>query len=48
MKTKVVMIVAEVLEEREVKGTKFYSVRIKGKQNPIWVEESEIIETEDE
>lgn len=42
METKVVMIVAEVLDEREIKGTKLYQVKIASKPNPIWVEESDL------
>lgn len=44
MENEVVKIWAEVLDEREVKGTKMIQVKIPSKPNPIWVEESDLAE----
>lgn len=39
-----VLVKAVVIERRTVKGTAFVKVLIKGKENPIWVEEADIVE----
>ena len=39
-----VKIKAEVVEVREIRETKMYRVKIASKENPIWVEESDLAE----